>query len=222
MVSFSVTGTGSAVQQSGNNSTLPLGKKRKRCLRPLGLLLRSSSMAAFLLASLLIATGRGTPPLTTYVYCIRSGKTLPLLPAGYSYYSSYDSLGNQAGAVGCVGAVSGREPAVNGGCSRGGRRTFQNLLLTYGRVNNQPVICYVRSMDSACNSQNLLFTKKTGSKAPPFTAAFANLETEARVINLSKNPIAYRLRNNPRLSLASSTVRLGKTEPPCKGKRLGR
>ncbi len=45
-----------------------------------------------------------------------------------------------------------------------GGGTFQNLLLTYGRVNNQPVICYVRSMESACNSQNLLFTLKPSDR----------------------------------------------------------
>jgi hypothetical protein len=32
--------------------------------------------------------------------------------------------------------------------------------------------------------------QKIGFKAPPFTAAFAILKLEARVINLSKNPIA--------------------------------
>jgi hypothetical protein len=179
-------------------------------------------MAAFLLASLLIATGRGTPPLTTTFNCIRSGenfatiarrgtRTTPPMILWETKLGLWDAWER-------CRVVSQRLTAA---VAEGGG-TFQNLLLTYGRVNNQPVICYVRSMDSACNSQNLLFTKKTGSKAPPFTAAFANLETEARVINLSKNPIAYRLRNNPRLSLASSTVRLGKTEPPCKGKRLGR
>jgi hypothetical protein len=34
------------------------------------------------------------------------------------------------------------------------------------------------------------FIKKRGSKTPPFTVAFAILKSEARVINLSKNPIA--------------------------------
>lgn len=38
--------------------------------------------------------------------------------------------------------------------------TFQNLLLTYGSVNSQPVVCYVKSIEGACNNQNLLFTLK--------------------------------------------------------------
>lgn len=35
---------------------------------------------------------------------------------------------------------------------------FGNLLLTYGTVNNQSVICYVSSMDGTCDSNNILLT----------------------------------------------------------------
>lgn len=35
---------------------------------------------------------------------------------------------------------------------------FGNLLLTYGTVNGQSVICYVSSMDGTCDSNNILLT----------------------------------------------------------------
>ena len=121
-------------------------------------------MAAFLLASLLIATGRGTPPLTTTFNCIRSGenfatiarrgtRTTPPMILWETKLGLWDAWER-------CRVVSQRLTAA---VAEGGG-TFQNLLLTYGRVNNQPVICYVRSMDSACNSQNLLFTLKPSDR----------------------------------------------------------
>ncbi len=121
-------------------------------------------MAAFLLASLLIATGRGTPPLTTTFNCIRSGenfatiarrgtRTTPPMILWETKLGLWDAWER-------CRVVSQRLTAA---VAEGGG-TFQDLLLTYGRVNNQPVICYVRSMDSACNSQNLLFTLKPSDR----------------------------------------------------------
>ncbi len=121
-------------------------------------------MAAFLLASLLIASGRGTPPLTTTFNCIRSGenfatiarrgtRTTPPMILWETKLGLWDAWER-------CRVVSQRLTAA---VAEGGG-TFQDLLLTYGRVNNQPVICYVRSMDSACNSQNLLFTLKPSDR----------------------------------------------------------
>jgi len=121
-------------------------------------------MAAFLLASLLIATGRGTPPLTTTFNCIRSGenfatiarrgtRTTPPMILWETKLGLWDAWER-------CRVVSQRLTAA---VAEGGG-TFRDLLLTYGRVNNQPVICYVRSMDSACNSQNLLFTLKPSDR----------------------------------------------------------
>ncbi len=121
-------------------------------------------MATFLLASLLIATGRGTPPLTTTFNCIRSGenfatiarrgnRTTPPMILWETKLGLWDAWER-------CRVVSQRLTAA---VAEGGG-TFQDLLLTYGRVNNQPVICYVRSMDSACNSQNLLFTLKPSDR----------------------------------------------------------
>jgi hypothetical protein len=51
---------------------------------------------------------------------------------------------------------------------------MSNLLLTTGRVNGQAVICYVNSIDSSCNSSNLLFSlNPENAKAPG--AALASL-----------------------------------------------
>jgi len=41
--------------------------------------------------------------------------------------------------------------AANGG-------KLRNLQLTYGRVNSKPVICYVKSRNEICNSNNILIT----------------------------------------------------------------
>ncbi|WP_193882536.1 COP23 domain-containing protein [Oculatella sp. LEGE 06141] len=50
--------------------------------------------------------------------------------------------------------VSGR---LNGAVQANGGR-FGNLLLTYGSVNSQPVICYVGSRTDTCNTSNVLLT----------------------------------------------------------------
>ncbi len=41
---------------------------------------------------------------------------------------------------------------------------LSNLYLTYGRVDNEPVICHVADKNSACNRRNLLFTLRPQDK----------------------------------------------------------
>lgn len=53
----------------------------------------------------------------------------------------------------------------NATAQNGGR--LRNLLLTTGRVNRLPVVCYVNSDRTGCNSQNLLFTLDSRNASNP-------------------------------------------------------
>lgn len=55
---------------------------------------------------------------------------------------------------------------LNNATNQNGGR-LRNLLLTTGRVNRLPVVCYVNSDRTGCNSQNLLFTLDSRNATNP-------------------------------------------------------
>ncbi len=114
--------------------------------------------------ALAILVAMGDPPLTTTFNCIRSGDNFATIARRGSrttppmiLWETKLGLWDAWERCRVVSRRLTEAVAESGG-------SFRNLFLTYGRVNNQPVICYVRSLESACNSKNLLFTLKPSDR----------------------------------------------------------
>lgn len=83
----------------------------------------------------------------------------------------------------------------------GGR--LRNLLLTTGRVNRLPVVCYVNSDRTGCNSQNLLFTLDSRNARNPDAALQRLLQFG---VEGSGDPIVSLVPTNP---IGGSRLRRG-------------
>ncbi len=126
-------------------------------------------MKAFTLFFLLTAIGaevlgQTTPSLSTTFNCIRSGDNFATVARRGKRTTQpmilwETKLGLWDAWERCRVVSQRLSDAV---AESGG--SFRNLFLTYGSVNNQSVICYVNSLEGACNSKNLLFTLKPSDR----------------------------------------------------------